>query len=130
MDYNVDESRDIIDKIFKRMDLGNRSEELAAKSTTLTGSKDDVAKALALEELETIRLAFIEFQEKTNELILYNYMTGPLSIMAKYAEDLTALVEDDIDEAKLSPDSLMKYNSIKKLRAQILGNVYKKYKKE
>jgi hypothetical protein len=57
-------------------------------------------------------------------------MTSSFQQFAEYANDITEVVEYNINESKLTPESLKKYESIKKLRTQILINIYNKYKNE
>jgi hypothetical protein len=134
--YDIDKSKELVDRLFEQLSANTKdskdfqgaimdaAEKFSSESKTVT----EFATAMAMEELEQIRAAFIEFQERVSSLMLYNYMTTPFEQFAEYASDLTEAINDHIDESKLTPDTLKKYKSIKKLRAQILANIYNKYK--
>ena len=135
MDNDIDRFKTIVDNLFESLEgFTNASKGevnpnlFDAPATDLTTDKEEFAKRKALEELEHIRVAFLELQDKVRGLMLFNYMTSCFQQFADYASDLMEVIEDEIDETMLTPDSLKKYKSIKKLRAQILNNVYNRYK--
>jgi hypothetical protein len=99
--------------------------------TPLQTDKDieGFAKEKALQELDKIREAFLDFQEETKDLVMFNYMFPYIEAIAQWGIDLADVFEDNFDESKLDPDTLKKYKSIKNLRAQILSKIYNRYKK-
>lgn len=119
-----------IDKERKKSTPQQSDESVPDKPLKFSSEEEKFAVEKALDEIEQIRLAFLDFQEKVQNLMMFNYMMSPIEQFAEYASNLIELIENNIDESKLAPDSLRKYKRIKQLREQIITNVYNKYKKE
>lgn len=119
-----------IDKERKKSTPQQSDENVLDKPLKFSSEEEKFAVEKALDEIEQIRLAFLDFQEKVQNLMMFNYMMSPIEQFAEYASNLIELIENNIDESKLAPDSLRKYKRIKQLREQIITNVYNKYKKE
>lgn len=119
-----------IDKERKKSTSQQSDESVPDKPLKFSSEEEKFAVEKALDEIEQIRLAFLDFQEKVQNLMMFNYMMSPIEQFAEYASNLIELIENNIDESKLAPDSLRKYKRIKQLREQIITNVYNKYKKE
>lgn len=119
-----------IDKERKKSTSQQSDKSVPDKPLKFSSEEEKFAVEKALDEIEQIRLAFLDFQEKVQNLMMFNYMMSPIEQFAEYASNLIELIENNIDESKLAPDSLRKYKRIKQLREQIITNVYNKYKKE
>ena len=119
-----------IDKERKKSTLQQSDKSVPDKPLKFSSEEEKFAVEKALDEIEQIRLAFLDFQEKVQNLMMFNYMMSPIEQFAEYASNLIELIENNIDESKLAPDSLRKYKRIKQLREQIITNIYNKYKKE
>lgn len=131
MEHDIERFKKIVDNIFESMEsVVEEQKKVPALPALTSGEANDFAKQKALEEMEQVRVAFLEFQDKVRDLMMFNYMTSSFEQFAEYASDMNEVIEDQIDETKLTPETLKKYKSIKKLRAQILSNVYNRYKKK
>lgn len=135
MNEEIDRFKNIVDNIFDKLESSTKKEEVnspiySVKTDKLNTKEEEFAKEKALEELETIRVAFLALQDTIHGLMMFNYITSSLQDFAEYASNLTEVIEDEIDENHLTPESLKKYQRIKKLRTQILSNIYNKYKED
>lgn len=119
-----------VDKERKKSTPQQSDKNVPDKPLKFSSEEEKFAVEKALDEIEQIRLAFLDFQEKVQNLMMFNYMMSPIEQFAEYASNLIELIENNIDESKLAPDSLRKYKRIKQLREQIITNIYNKYKKE
>jgi len=119
-----------VDKERKKSTPQQSDKSVPDKPLKFSSEEEKFAVEKALDEIEQIRLAFLDFQEKVQNLMMFNYMMSPIEQFAEYASNLIELIENNIDESKLAPDSLRKYKRIKQLREQIITNIYNKYKKE
>jgi hypothetical protein len=122
-----EEYKKLIDDLFKTFE--NHNIEKTIRHIPANTESDDFAREKALEELTIIRDAFHEFQRKSRDLVVFSYMIDEVQAFAQYAQDLTELVMDDINQQALSPETLKRYQSLQKLRAQILSAIYNKYGK-
>lgn len=91
------------------------------------GHITEFCKKKALEELEQIRLAFIEFQTSISDLALAQYFDSKIDDFAQHAVSLNDIIEDDMNVDSLNPNALFKYKRLKQLRAQIFSDIYMKY---
>jgi hypothetical protein len=137
MEYNVDKFKDIVDNMFKELD---KSEEKTDgipmhkmpslnRPAKLTQEQEEFAKQKAMDELEDTRLNFLAFQDQCQGSAIYSYLITAFEQIGEYAGSVAEVIEDNVDESKLDSIALAKYQSIKKLRMQILLSVYNKYKK-
>jgi hypothetical protein len=85
---------------------------------------------LALEELDIVREAFLNFQEQIGDLAIFQFIYPEIEEFVEFCLDLVELVEDDFDVETLQGKTLEQYQKIQKLRARILSAMYMKYKKK
>ena len=130
MEKEIDKFKKIVDEIFENLDKLKDKEGksiINSKTVKFKSNEEKAAIEKAMEELEEIRLAFLDFQSRIQNFVLFNYMTSLLEQFAEYASNLVEIIVNNIDESKLTTDSLVKYKSIKKLRIQILSSIHNKY---
>ncbi len=84
----------------------------------------------ATEELELIRLAFLDFQESISELVVYPYVYHQIQEFGEACMDLVEVLNNDFDTGKMSDKGKKDYEKLKKLRANILSSIRQKYSKE
>ncbi len=90
---------------------------------------EDFSKDKAFEELNKIRNAFIEFQDKIHELVMFDYISDPVNLFAELGSDLSRLIGNEVDLSSFNEEYKNKYEDLKVLRAEILTKIYNKYKK-
>lgn len=95
-----------------------------------TSEMIDYATEKALEELELLRLAFLDFQEQIASLVVYQYLTPQIEYLGEQCLDMAELIQNEIDQAKLSSEGKEKFNELQRLRARILASVYQKYRNQ
>lgn len=88
---------------------------------------DEICMRKALNEIDAVREAFFEFQRSIHSLALFNFMDVGIEQFATYAVYLERVIRDDIDKEGLSPATMEEYNILKKLRAQIMSEMYNTY---
>lgn len=88
---------------------------------------DEICMRKALNEIDAVREAFFEFQRSIQSLALFNFMDVGIEQFATYAVYLEKVIKDDIDKEGLSPAIMEEYNILKKLRAQIMSEMYNMY---
>lgn len=135
MENGIDKEqyKKIVEDIFEQIDKNkilNNDMSSIKKIFPDKNSVVDFCREKALEELELVRSAFVEFQNKISDLVLVDFLDFQIDEFAKYAVSLSDVIEDDFDETKLSPSSLEKYKFLKQLRAQIFSDIYNQYNKE
>lgn len=85
---------------------------------------------ISMELLET-RSAFIDFQEVLADLALSEFLYPAVENFANFASSIAELFEGDLDSVDTkdaSPATIKKLEHLKKLKAQILSDIYLKYK--
>jgi hypothetical protein len=81
----------------------------------------------ALDEIEIVREAFIEFQAKISGLVITGYLQNQIELFADHAIGLREIIENQINEEALNVVSQIKYTKIKEVRMNILKNIMKRY---
>ncbi len=151
MEDRIEHFKGIVDSIFKSLDdteskikdkIGTggirkrldpkRVEEELDKEIIIDDNSNMAEECLqlALDELETVRAAFLEFQEKVEDLAIFQFIYPQVEEFVDFCLDLIELMENDFDVNSLTGESLKKYQKIQKLRARILSAIYMKYRKE
>lgn len=123
---NLDEFKKIVNNMF-----GNLSGKVPdITPDNIPPNLEMFAIEKTLEELEQVRAAFVDFQTSVNGLVVSNYFVNQIEKFAQYAEDLTNLIENTIDETTLDKDTLLRFKSLQQIRAQILSRIINKYNEE
>lgn len=99
------------------------------ESPPRTKEQNQKAVKYALEEMERIREAFLEFTDKVNDTVLYGQLYGNIEDFVEVCKDLTVLIEDGIDKEKLTPAISEDYERMRKMRDRLLQYVLDKYEK-
>ena len=150
MDEKIERFKQIVDSIFdklddtenkirehrapaparKKLDERKLERELDKETAVLADVPPSEVVELALDELETVREAFVAFQEQIGDLAIFQFVYPEIEEFVDFCLDLVELVEDDFDAESLRGESLAQYQKIQKLRARILSAMYMKYKKK
>ncbi|MDK2600585.1 hypothetical protein QO179_24130 [Bacillus stercoris] len=93
-----------------------------------TDEQKEFSIRCAKEEMENLRVAFLDFTDKVNDSVVYAYLYSEIEKFVEACQDMAILIEDDIDKDKLSQEGLEYHNKMQKLRLRILNDVYNKYK--
>jgi hypothetical protein len=153
MEDNTERYKAKIEEIFKNLELekrlkeANKEEEQYQASLPNKSSKKRTVKAeyvdetsdkaiqefckrKALEELEIVREAFLEFQEVIRDLVILDQLTPQIAEFAQYAASIVELIDEDLDaQPNFGEDTQYKLAAIKKIKAQLFARLYNKYKK-
>lgn len=89
--------------------------------------EQEVSINLAKEEMENIREAFLEFSERVCDTVIYSYLYGEVDRFIEACEDMEDLIEDNFNRDEMTENGLAHYEKVRKLRARILGDIYKEY---
>jgi hypothetical protein len=94
-------------------------------------TKEEQKEALkfAQQELNTLFDAFYKFTEEAGETIIFGYLYNDIQELVASFEDIDVLLEDKIDEKKLTEYGLTDFEKYRKIRARILHDIYEKYNK-
>lgn len=91
------------------------------------GTLDEMCMRKALDEMDAVREAFFDFQRSIQSLAIFNFMDVGIEQFATYAVYLEKVIKDDIDKEGLSEATTEEYSILKKLRAQIMSEMYNLY---
>ncbi len=105
-----------------------KSGDLRSGKASETDPDVKFATEKALEELETIRQAFLKMQEMIKGLSITEHIKPGIDVVAGSLNGINELILDDIDVDKLSPQGQEDYMQAQRIRAAILAQVYQKYK--
>lgn len=94
-----------------------------------TKKEQGVALGFANQEIELLHEAFLEFSERTSDLVIYGHLYAEILTLTEVFQDMEALINQTIHEEALTEQTAGDYNKLKKIRARILSDVYGKYKK-
>lgn len=94
-----------------------------------TKEQEGVSLGLANQEIELLHEAFLEFSEKTSDLVIYGHLYAEILNLTEVFQDMEAVINNNIEEDALSEQTLGDYDKLKRIRARILSDVYGKYKK-
>ena len=100
------------------------------ESRPKTQEQSDKAIRYAKEEMERIRLAFLDFTEKINDTVLYGHLYGNIEDFVEVCKDLTAMLEDGVDTDKLTSHGLEDYERMTRIRERLLSYVLDKYEEK
>ena len=92
-----------------------------------TKEEQAVALKYAKEEMETIRQALLDFQDKASETVIFDFLLGELEEFVEACQDMETLLTDDFNKEEITEHGLTDYEKMRKIRARILNDVYKKY---
>lgn len=84
--------------------------------------------AVAMEELEQIRQAFLDFQDTISHFAVYPYLYPHIEQFGNIAQDLESLIENKIDEQDLTDAGIVDYEKLLQVRNRILDQIKKKHK--
>lgn len=100
------------------------------ESPPKTKEENNKAIKYAKEEMERIRLAFLDFTEKVNDTVLYGHLYGDIEDFVEVCKDLTTMLEDGIDKDKLTSHGLEDYERMVRIRERLLSYVLDKYEEK
>ena len=146
----IEKFKKIVDDMFEelnRSEKGTRTsgkslkrkvfDEKKAKKARQTNSSNvaekdpaDMALDCALNELEEVRDAFLDFQDDIEDLAIFEFIYPKIEDFVESCLDLIEIMEDDFDADALEGKTLEQYQNMQKLRARILSAMYIKYKKK
>lgn len=89
-----------------------------------------LALKMASDELEAIKQAFLEFQDKISGMATYTFLYPGISKFGEECAEFVDLVEDNFQKDKLTEIGEEEYAKAMKLRAHILATVFNSYKQE
>lgn len=90
--------------------------------------EEEAAILLAQDEMETVREAFLDFQDAIANTALYPYLFPEFEEMGESFKEMVELVEDSIDQSELTEAGKKDYERMLKVRNRILSSVYNFYK--
>lgn len=93
-----------------------------------TKEQEEEALKYAKAELETIREAFLDFQEEVGDTVIMDYLLGDLEEFIEACYDMEAMLGDDFKKENITENGLTNYEKMRKIRSRVLNGVYKKYK--
>lgn len=141
----ADEFKDFIDDLFEQKRAGKTSKPNESSEPPYnkkpsrklsipepppkTQEQQEKAIKYARQEIESIRQAFLDFSEKVNHTIMYDHLYPHIEDFVEVCQDLTALVEDDVDKSEMTNKGLDDYERMRKIRARLLDYVLEKYEK-
>lgn len=83
---------------------------------------------IGAKEMEDIRVAFLDFQEKISDTAAYPYLYPHIEEFADIAQHLVDLVEHNIDVEDMTEVSQGDYEKLMQVRSRILDQIKQKYK--
>ena len=90
-------------------------------------TEEELSVRLAKQEMDTIHDAFMEFSEKTSDTVIYGYLYSEILELVEAFQDMEAMIDNTIDEKKITESGKEWYEKMKKIRARVLHDIYKKY---
>lgn len=126
IDSLFDEEEKIVEPIVLPADKKAKSQEI--KEDVVEDEASTFAISKALEEMELIRQAFLEFQESVSGCVVLEYLYEELEEFANACMDMVELIENDIKTENLSPTGQAYYTKMQKFRTSLLSAMLKKYK--
>lgn len=88
----------------------------------------DLAAKYAREEMENVRVTFLEFQDKISDMAIYSYLFPSIQDLGDVCKDMDSMIENSFETEDLSSMGEVDYKQMLKIRARILSSVYNKYK--
>jgi hypothetical protein len=88
----------------------------------------DLATKYAKEEMESIRVIYLEFQDKISDMAIYPYLYPGIQDLGEICRDMDSMIENTFDTEELSSMGEVDYKKMLKIRARILASVFNKYK--
>lgn len=97
-------------------------------SSEITDEQIEFATQKAFEELEQIRRAFTKFQEEIEHLEITKHTKHGIGALAEMFQAITELLKNNVNEGELSEEGKLDYVRAQRVRAEILAQVYNRYK--
>lgn len=88
-----------------------------------------VALGFSHKEMAIICDAFYKFTEEAGDTVIFGYLYPQIEELVSYFEDMDVILENEIDQEKLTSYGLTDFEKYRKIRARILNDIYKKYGK-
>lgn len=93
----------------------------------LDKNHEDKAVEKALEELETVRQSFLEFQEHIVDLAIFPYLYDQLEEFATACTDFVDVIVDPFKDEDISEENKTMHASIQQFRTRILKSIMDQY---
>ncbi len=123
-----DEGQEETKKTFDEEEIEEEIRGLIAGTTNPKNSRSPNL-SLALEELEEIRIAFLDFQEVINATVFAEEVKPRVNMLASVLKSLFDLLTYDIDVEKLTEQGLKDYNKAEEVKKKILSAAKAKNRK-
>lgn len=114
------------DKSIKNIGSKKDSEKKDIILEKYSENKEELYAEKAVEEMNSIKEAFIEFQSTVSTLACWPYMEPTVEQFAIYASSLTTLLEDGVPKLSTLEEET-KAVELNKLRDKMLTSIKKKY---
>jgi aminopeptidase-like protein len=117
------------DPIPSKKKVSKKQDKSVAQPKPQVNKKDEKeAVAWALEEMEALRVKFLDFQEEVSELAVLPYLYESLEEFANACMDMIDLIENNVKPENLNQAGQNYYNKMQIFRKELLDSVTRKHK--
>jgi esterase/lipase len=135
------ESKDLIDNLFEIQDQEKKAKQddppevkkykvKIPEPPEQTKKDEEIALKLAKDEMEQIRKTFLDFTDQCNDTVIYSYLYPYVQDFVEKCRQMQVLIENEIDEDKLTDNGLHDYEQMKKIRGTVLSMILDKHNKQ